>query len=145
MEIIESVFNLKKHWGGNGNVSVNSEEDIVKILSVNGIRLPHDFLFFFKHINGTSDQDQEGFCFYGVENLIDMRRRFNLNENDPLGHVVIFADYMTESWWYGIKMDVNGDYRIGIISTSTNFKSISNSFGEFAEMYLIDSHILYEC
>jgi hypothetical protein len=141
---INTIFTLKKYWGKNGIVSVNTEKDINKILATQNLALPYDFIFFFKHLNGTYDQDEEGFHFYKVENLTDMRRRFDLSINDSLNSIVIFADYMLECWSYGVKMNKEGEYEIGIISSSVNFKKISSSFDEFVQLYLMDSPILYE-
>lgn len=141
---IDIIFALKKHWNKNGITSVNSENDIKKILAFKNLILPYDFVFFFKHLNGTSEQDEEGFHFYKIENLIDMKEKFNLEMTSPVSDIMIFADYMAESWWYGIKMDKDEGYEIGIISSSEDFKRISNSFEEFINLYLIDSPLIYE-
>jgi len=141
---INTIFTLRKYWNKNGIVSVHTENDINKILTIKNLALPNDFIFLFKHLNGMYDQDEEGFHFYKVENLTDMRRRFDLSINESLSGIVIFADYMAESWWYGVVMKKDLEYEIGIISSSVNFKKISSSFDEFVQLYLVDSPKLYE-
>lgn len=141
---IEILVALKKYWGKNGIVSVNTESDISSVLAAKNLTLPHDFIFFFKHLNGMHDQDEEGFYFYKIEDLTDMRRKFDLSASAALSRIVIFADYMVESWWYGVRTGNNGQYEIGIISSSEDFKIICISFSEFIHLYLMDSPILYK-
>lgn len=141
---IGTIAALKKHWGINGIVSFKSESEIRKILKIQKFILAADFIRFFQHFDGMKEQDGEGFLFYNVENLMDMKEKFNLREMDPLNNIIIFADYMLESWWYGVEVYSNGAYEIGIISSSANFKKISSSLDEFIQLYLTDSPTLYE-
>jgi len=102
------------------------------------IMLPGDFKDLYSVSNGTSGWDDVSFTFYGVGELITMGSRFSLDDNHPLQNVVIFADYMHESWWYGVNLTQEG-YEIGIISSGDKFNSIANSLSEFIHLYLSES------
>ena len=141
---VTTIFALKEYWGTNGITSTNDECDINKILVTKELLLPHDFILFFKFLNGMNEQDEEGFLFYKIENLINMKRKFDFSVNSLLSDIVIFADYMYESWWYGVKTINDDEYEIGIISTAEIFKKISNSYEEFIQLYITDSPLLYE-
>ena len=116
-----------------GSVSLNEKRIIV----------PTDFVELYKKSDGTSDYDSEGFRFYKHGELTTMENKFALNVNSPLKEIVIFADYMQESCWYGFRINTNG-YEIGLIPEANRFKVLCNSLYEFLNLYLTDSPHLYD-
>ncbi len=144
MAQVEFVVKLLDYWKKNGipYKSVLNREVNFKLRNTD-ITLPTDFQELYKNINGNIDCDQNGFWFYGWEDLTTMGKRFALKKSDRLYNVVIFIDYMQASWWYGI--DIKGNnYEIGIIANEKRFKSITNSLERFVDLYIDDSEILYD-
>jgi hypothetical protein len=139
---VKSITELINHWK-KCNVYVPPEGFglLDYRLRNENIIIPQDFKDLYKVCNGTSDWDDISFIFYGVGRLITMGSRFSLGENHPLRNVVIFADYMDESWWYGVNLTEEG-YKIGIISSGNKFKIIANSLTEFIHLYLSESDML---
>jgi hypothetical protein len=140
IEIMNKVVN---HWKANEVLSNGNRNWSNRLLNEAHIKLPNDLIDLYRLSNGTSDYDEEGFLFYAYEELVTMGLKFSLETSNQLYNIVLFIDYMQESWWYGLKIKPNG-YEIGIISASNNFKMISESLAEFFKLYLEDSEILYE-
>jgi hypothetical protein len=136
---LEVINKLLNHWK-QCNVYVPSKDFFLLDyrLSLKGIVIPPDLKDLYQFANGTSNWDNIAFVFYGSEELITMGSKFSLDKTDPLYDIVIFADYMDESWWYGIFGDGNS-YNIGIIPTAEKFKVIANSLTEFINLYLSES------
>nr|WP_068893287.1 SMI1/KNR4 family protein [Pedobacter panaciterrae] len=137
------IKRLINHWGKNGRKGI-LEESINEILNKRKIVLPKDFKVLYEHVDGTKDQDKEAFLFFKVEDLLTMKEKFGLEKNDLLAEIIIFADYMVDCWWYGIKVKDDNRYEIGIIPDPSRFVKITDSLSEFTELYLKDSPILYE-
>jgi hypothetical protein len=137
--VMEAINKLIFHWK-KCNVYLPPEESFLMDyrLGAKNMTLPEDFKVLYRLVNGTSDWDNIAFVFYGIQRLITMGSRFSLSENDPLGDVIIFADYMDESWWYGVKLTEDG-YNIGIIPTEDRFKAITTSLTDFIHLYLTES------
>ncbi|MEO5931179.1 MAG: hypothetical protein ABIR47_14700 [Candidatus Kapaibacterium sp.] len=93
--------------------------------------------------------DDEGFLFYPLEYLITMEEEFARN---PLytvtvtsETVILFAEYMNKSWWYGFKYNAEaGRYVIGIIPDKNRFKPIAGSLADFIRLYMVDAPDLYD-
>jgi len=88
-----------------------------------------------------NDFDKEGFLFYPLHGLVTIDREFvDSEEND----ILVIANYMHKSWWYGLKI-LNGEsYVIGIIPEKNKFKPIAGQLSEFLELYLNNSPRLYD-
>lgn len=141
---IDTLNKVINHWKEEDILSTNSQSTFVNVaLSENKIVIPSDFIKLYKESNGTSDYDSESFKFYQYGELITMTAKFSLSLISPLNEVIIFADYMQESWWYGFRVNKHG-YEIGIIPEANTFKVISNSLFEFLNLYLSDSSKLYD-
>ena len=83
-------------------------------------------------VNGIyedTEYDIEGFRFYSLDEIYMLK-----NSN-----LYIFADYMHESWIYGI--NENGVYII--YSGLENAKRIAGSMADYLKLYLIDDNSLY--
>jgi hypothetical protein len=144
MEIGE-INKLIDYWKKN-NLSISriGIADLNNILNIKRFFLPNDFKELYVYANGIDDCDSEGFLFYKIEDLETMGEKFSLDKGSDLYNIVLFADYMQQSWWYGIKLIHNENYEIGIVATSLKFKKIANSLSDFITLYLEDSQILYE-
>ena len=144
MAKIELVSKLINHWKksnllcGSPLTSITSNESYQAYVT-----LPEDFKELYKNINGTADDDDEGFLFYRQQDLITMGKKFSLDEADELYNVVIFIDYMQSSWWYGVRTTGNG-YEIGIIPHEKKFKPIAIALENFIDLYIADSERLYD-
>ncbi len=139
IEIINKVLN---HWKEECIFSEDKLSLMNISLTKNQIIMPVDFIELYKVSNGTSDSDCEGFRFYKYEELKTMGDKFSYASNNPLHKVVIFADYMQQSWWYGVRIN-NSGYEVGIIPEANKFKVITNSLFEFLDFYLADDSNLY--
>ncbi|OOQ58338.1 SMI1/KNR4 family protein [Mucilaginibacter pedocola] len=139
---LKNVFELTNHWKRCGVYMPPDEFGLLDHrLRNEGILLPQDFIDLYRVSNGTSDWDDSSITFYGVGGLITMGSRFSLPENHSMQSVVIFADYMDESWWYGVNLNQEG-YEIVIISSGDKLNIVARSLDEFIQLYLADSDIL---
>lgn len=105
--------------------------------------LPQEFKELYQNVNGTDEYDNQGFLFYRQQNLITMGKKFFLDKDSELYGIIIFADYMHENWWYGIRITEQG-YEIGIIPSGKRFKPITTSLEHFVNLYMEDSEMLYD-
>lgn len=139
---INTIDKLTSYWGKNGQKGVTSEY-LTKNIKEKHITLPKDFNTLYKNFDGMKDQDDNGFFFMEIANLRTMRERFNLETSNPLSDIIIFVDYMIDCWWYGIKVYSEDSYEIGIIPDAQTFIKITNNLGDFLQLYIEDSSILY--
>lgn len=137
------IEELISYWGSNAQNPLK-EKDIDRLLSSKDIVLPEDFEVLYKYVNGIKEQDNEGFLFYKLEDLRTMGSKFNLEGNNSLKDIVLFGDYMLSSWWYGLKVNHDRSYEVGIVPTSMDFKMITCSLAKFIKLYMEDSPLLYE-
>ena len=143
VKIMTRLLNdLFEHWGSNGIHCNRKQKDIQNILVCADIKIPKDFELFYKLTDGTLDQDSEGFQFYNIKDLIKIGKKFN-SKND-LSDIILFADYMLESWWYGLKQKNEYEYEIGIVATKDTFTPIAKSLDDFITMYIQDADKLYQ-
>lgn len=105
--------------------------------------LPDDFRVFYSVVNGMKNYDSNGFLFYSKGDLITMGEKFKLHLDDKLYNIILFIDYMYDSWWYGVRYD-GKTYEIGKVPSSKKFQPITSSLEEFLIAYLNDSDTLYE-
>jgi hypothetical protein len=146
MEIADEVI---KHWRSQDiMIEVKEYEEIKKTIGDKNIVLPRDFMDFYQRANGMvnlfpNDYDGEGFLFYPTEELITMEIEFPNKTVDDLKNVIIFADYLLECWWYGIRNKEDGSYEIGLISDHKSFNFITASLSDFLTLYVADSEKLY--
>jgi hypothetical protein len=111
---------------------------IAQVMTEKALVLPIDFVNFYLQVNGMEKlypnySDGEGFLFYPVEAL------YYAKDNKTL----VFADYMQCSWWYGVQVETEEKYTIGILPTLDTFVPITASLDEFMNWYRQDGTELY--
>lgn len=150
MEIMVQINRLIQHWQNQGiEIVPKSAEEIENFESMIHQLLPADFKFLYSRVNGMSsffpnEIDNEGFLFYPLESILPSEQEFAgfaLAENHKL---YVFAEYMHKSWWYGLEINQDGNYTIGIIPDKLIFKPITDSLLEFLVLYIEDSPKLYD-
>jgi len=129
-------------------VTCKSMEEIDRFEKNSALLLPDDFRIFYSVLNGMeflypNDIDKEGFLFYPLEAIISAADEFD-SKTIPEKNIIIFAEYMHKSWWYGIDVADNKNYVIGIIPHKDSFQPITTSLSEFIEFYIADAPCLYE-
>lgn len=144
------INNLVTYWKDQGIKIANGKKEI-EITSFeedNGILFPLEFRQYLSRVNGMefsypNEGDSNGFLFYPLENLELYKNPFKENMSNS---VLIFADYLHRSWWYGliIKANVN-EASIVLLPTlnCNNYQFITNSFLEFIEFYMLNSEKIY--
>jgi hypothetical protein len=142
---IELTKKLLEYWKKRDSASsgLYTSEKINSLME-KGISLPSDFSSFYMQLNGMDDEDEEGFRFYKIDEILTMGDMFSLSPCDTLAEIVVFGDYMQSSWWYGFRILAADNYEIGIIPVPQKFKVISTSLTEFLNLYLKDSTKLYD-
>lgn len=137
---------LKVFWEGKGISSLaRPGEEISKFNFGGGVFLPDDLIKYFSVLNGMeslypNEFDDEGFLFYPLQGLVTSNQEFSKPiEKD----ILIIAEYMHKSWWYGLKVIDKDTYSIGIIPEENKFKILTDSLSEFLKMYMSNSHKLY--
>ncbi|MBW8684708.1 SMI1/KNR4 family protein [Chitinophaga rhizophila] len=142
---------LTEYWK-NQNIDIvqNFDYEIDAFQKDAKVELPDDFRIYYLTMNGMSSHfpnwmDKNGFLFYPLEEVEPFNKIFKKRwGNRDKKNILIFAEYMHKSWWYGIRIDnVKNAYEIGIISDEDQFKPISNSLSDFIQFYLQDASILY--
>jgi hypothetical protein len=156
IELSETIDLLIQHWEKQSiSISPNSRSEITEFETSKNIKLPEDFVEFYLRVNGMEfpvEKDEEGFCFFSVQQIKTIRERFNIKWYQKYlagvgtkNKILIFVDYMDSSWWYGVEIDsTRNDYTIGIIPDKEKFKPITKSLAEFLRLYMDDSEILYD-
>jgi hypothetical protein len=148
MEIKKALSDLQLFWENQNIKAIGKTIDSIKAFEqAKHIKLPEDFIEYFKTLNGMetlypNDSDNNGFLFYPLEQLKFPHEKFG-KADQKNKRLMIFIDYMQESWWYGFRILENAKYEIGIIPSVDIFKPITNSFSEFVEFYIHDNEILY--
>lgn len=154
MEVIENlavVESLVAEWKKqNIPVIQNSIEDIECMEAKKMISLPHDFKEFYLEVNGMSSYypakaDSRGFLIYPVQAVTPVKKIAEIASSKRNGSILIFAEYMEKTWWYGVQCNEDGDYTIGMVTRKGEFKPITNFLSEFIDLYLDDSSRLYDC
>lgn len=140
---IDLINELITYWRNN-NISIKKKSmlEINEILRKRKLVLPNDFKLLYKYANGADKYDKEGFLFYSIEHIVSVSKKFSTD--NKLNNVLLFADYLQQSWWYGLNIIDNNNYQIGIIPNNNYFKIITTSLSDFIKLYLQDSHLLYE-
>lgn len=154
MEVIENlavVESLVAYWKKqNIPVISNSIEDIERTEAKKGISLPHDFKEFYAEVNGMashypSKADSRGFLIYPLQAVTPVRKVSEITASKRNGSILVFAEYMEKTWWYGVQLNEEGDYTIGLVTRKGGFKPITNFLAEFIDLYMEDSSRLYDC
>jgi hypothetical protein len=148
------VAKLIEHWKSQGfEIHSNSLLHLQTTLEAKSLKLPDDFIHMYLNVNGMDgicpDFDEEGFCFYPIEDLTTLDSYYKeyypdkYNGQGDFKEIVIFADYMHESWLYGVKTEHDGSYSIGIIALYGEFTFITHSLTDFINLYIENSPVLY--
>lgn len=152
---MEIIFKLIDYWKTqNIIIQPNSLERIEQIIELKKIILSEDFLEYYHQVNGMGELyanfDKNGFSFYPVEELKTLEMYYKSYYGDivredigELKKIIIFADYMHESWLYGVNVINATSYEIGSIAHYGEFNVISNSLSDFFKLYMEDNEILY--
>lgn len=152
---MEIIFKLLEYWKmQNIALHPNSLNYIQQVLESKSMFLPNDFVKYYQQVNGMGELyvnfDKEGFSFYPIEELRTLETIYkNYYDNRPiedignLKNTIIFADYMHESWLYGVNIINENNYTIGIIAHYGQFKAITDSLFDFFQLYLEDAEVLY--
>lgn len=150
MEIINfdtQLAALKSYWEAQSIYSTAKPIVEISFFSFgDNFSLPTQFVKYFSVINGMeslypNNFDKEGFLFYPLHGLLTTDKEFaDAKEKD----ILLIANYMHKSWWYGLKMINRQDYVIGIIPEKDKFKPLANSLSEFIGLYLNNSSDLYD-
>ena len=102
---IELIKKLLSYWNkGNLRSSEIPTSKKTDSLIEKGISLPVDFNSFYLQLNGMDDEDDEGFRFYKIDEILTMGEMFSLRPDNKLAKIVVFGDYMHSSWWYGFRI-----------------------------------------
>jgi hypothetical protein len=141
LHLLNDIFKkLTDHWKGQGiEIVPGHDYQINAIEQELQIKLPDDFRAYFRVLNGMpshypNTMDEEGFLFYPIE-------RIEVLKNTG---IILFAEYMHKSWWYGVKPgEMKDAYEIGMIPDENQFIPISNSLSDFIQFYLQDDSVLY--
>lgn len=154
MEVIENlavVESLVAYWKKqNIPVIQNSIEDIERTEAKKQISIPDDFKEFYSEVNGMGSfyplkADSRGFLIYPLQALTPVKKIAEIAPSKRNGSILIFAEYMEKTWWYGVQLNEDGDYTIGLVTRKGNFQPITNFLAEFVDLYLEDSSRLYDC
>lgn len=154
MEVIENlavVESLVAHWKEqNIPVIQSSIEDVVRMEEKKMISLPDDFKEFYSEVNGMASlypakADNRGFLFYPLQGVTPAKKIAEITSSKRTGSILIFAEYMEKTWWYGVQRNEDGDYTIGLLTKKGVFKPITNFLAEFIDLYVEDSSRLYDC
>ncbi len=154
MEVIENlavVESLVAYWKQqNIPVIQNSIEDIERMEAKKNIALPHDFKEFYAEVNGMASfypakADSRGFLIYPLQAVLPLKKISEIQSTKRNGSILIFAEYMEKTWWYGVQLNEDGDYTIGLVTKKGVFKPITNFLAEFVDLFIDDSSRLYDC
>lgn len=144
--IISQVIEFWKEQ--NIEIAGPSIDGIQNFKSEKGSDLPLDFKEFYSTVNGMealypNETDNQGFLFYPVNEIVSVVEEFDKTGIMNAKNILIFAEYMQKSWWYGIEIIDADKYVIGIIPDKNRFKPICDTLTQFLRFYLSDSPILY--
>ena len=149
----EIARRLAAHWGQPFPSSRRaSEAAIAEFESRHGVRMPSDLRECLLELDGTGDrwpgdQDARGFSFWQLTEIRpvngDVRVQDRLPTQDFDGYFV-FADFLTGLWTYAIKLSDAGasDTVIAEVGGALPIR-VAGSFGEFVDLYLANSALLY--
>jgi hypothetical protein len=153
MEVIENLAVLESlvaYWKKQHIPVKPNAEEALERAAAKKIALPYDFKEFYSEVNGMDafypcKSDGKGFLFYPLQAIVPARKIAEIAVSKKNGNILIFAEYMQKTWWYGIQQHEDGDYTIGLVSRKGTFKPITNFLEEFIDLYLVDSSRLYDC
>jgi hypothetical protein len=132
-------------------ISMAKEEDIRVFESNNILRLPEDMKEYFKKINGTNDQYDDGFVqFYSLFEIKKVNEAYSdwqgvpdykkiVYTLDEYKKYYVFADYMIHTFCYAIYLDSGNTKNDVLVICGGDYKRIADSFSEFLDLYIGDS------
>ena len=130
--VVEDVI---EHWRAQ-NVSflpgVN-EADIAAFERERSVTVPDDLRAFYRRTNGTRafGCDRDGYDFWAVADIVPYKDH---------AWALVFADYLMESWSYGIDLTGTGGFGIGAVyvlgTVGGRAFIVARTFGEFLRRYL---------
>jgi hypothetical protein len=114
------------------------------------LNLPQWFFDFHSLVGVMADGDREGFYFWKPrdcvfpEDYLTRRCGERCSFSIP-NSCVVFADYLQESWWYGLWTSGPWTDLVSPIwgADGDNVSTPIGTFAEFIELYLSDSPTLY--
>ena len=150
---------LTKHWRSQGMATGkgSTEAEIGRFEQIHKVSLPQDMRNYLLVVDGmdmtlTRDyQDRNGFSFWPLSKI---RSAADEAKRHPEGYwgfphqdaLFVFADYLDWCWAYAIRLEssLTEDSPVFLLGKKEFPIRIGNSFREFAELYLIDSPLLYD-
>lgn len=149
--LTESIFKLIEFWDRQGISSKGfGESQIDEMEKSLGLKLPDDFRYFYKHVNGMEQLypnyvDVYGFLFYPFKNLEIVNLKKSSFAYELGSPCVVFANYLHRSWSYGVVVDntIASTYSILIIGSPYDYRMVSNDLQDFLEKYMVDDAELY--
>lgn len=150
MEIEKAIDLLVEYWSGQDIAIISKPARYIEsVQKAANLLLPSDFKTLYCHVNGMealypNETDKEGFLFYPIEAIVSVDKEFEASGLANKEHIYVFADYMHKSWWYGVEINDNASYEIGIIPDKNTFTPVTNSLIEFIKLYIDDSSKLYD-
>jgi hypothetical protein len=148
-EIADLALHVKAHWVSLGlTVRKISKREIVELSRSLPVPLPGDYVTFLE-VAGVHDDDDRAAIRFWPPHLVRPTTKvveeagYILREESPS---VIFADYMQESWWYGMWVGGELHGRVSIVlcdDKECKRPSPIGDFSEFLMLYLSDAAILY--
>lgn len=128
------------------NIELPSEYEISSFENKKGIRMSNDFQNYIRAINGMKeccDTDDNGFYFYSLKDLYLYDDKFE-NNGIMKQKLVIFADYFTEPWWYGVEFVSSTEAKVYLVlSEEDKPELIADSLSSFFLKYLKDDNSIY--
>ena len=147
--------NLANSWGWKDKKDLVNEIEIQTFEFTNNLIIPKDLGDYFKQINGTDGYDDGFFQFYSLENFKSIVNQFitwktvfdSKKFSEAFGSIdscFVFADYQIHLFSYAIQLNRNETEKNQVfVFCDNDFKLIADSFTEFIELCLEDSHKLF--
>lgn len=130
------------------------EEKLVRFEKEMGIQLPADMRSYFGIVDGMrpgspGDQDPQGFSFWPLARVRWVPEELADRSPHSVGFpgsedFYAFADYLDWSWAYAIRLSQSTGRNQVILIGKDEPELVAGSFGDFVDLYVVDSPLLYE-